>query len=61
MPHFAAFFYLCGTPYWRQGMKSQVHQGCSMGDLIITAIQRGGDRDAFVLADLHITWRPISR
>ena len=36
-------------------MKSQVHHGCSMGDLIITAIQRGGDRDAFVLADLHIS------
>ena len=42
-------------------MKSQVHHGCSMGDLIITAIQRGGDRDAFVLADLHITYREMGR
>ena len=42
-------------------MKTQAHQGCSMGDLIITAIQRGGDRDAFVLGDLHITYREMGR
>lgn len=40
-------------------MRSQFHQGCSMGDLIITAVQRGGDRDAFVLGDLHITYREM--
>ena len=32
-----------------------------MGDLIITAVQRGGDRDAFVLGDLHITYREMGR
>jgi fatty-acyl-CoA synthase len=32
-----------------------------MGDLIITAIQRGGDRDAFVWGDLHISYREMGR
>ncbi len=40
-------------------MKSQTYQSCSMGDLIITAIQRGGDRDAFVWGDLHISYREM--
>ena len=42
-------------------MKSQTYQSCSMGDLIITAIQRGGDRDAFVWGDLHISYREMGR
>jgi len=34
-----------------------LYQGCSMGDLVVRAIQRGGDRDAFVLDDEHISYR----
>jgi len=42
-------------------MVDEAFQGCSMGDLIITAIQRGGDRDAFVLGDVHVTYREMGR
>ena len=34
-----------------------LHQGCTAGDLIVRAIQRGGDRVAFVLDDHSITYR----
>ena len=33
------------------------HQDCNMGDLLIRAIQRGGDRVAFVLDEQQITYR----
>ncbi len=34
-----------------------LYDGCSMGDLVLRAIQRGGDRVAFVLDDQQITYR----
>jgi fatty-acyl-CoA synthase len=34
-----------------------LYQGCTMGDLYVRAIQRGGDRVAFVLDDQSITYR----
>src|SRR5690606_20210704 len=34
-----------------------LYQGCSMGDLVVRAIQRGGDRDAFILDDERISYR----
>ena len=42
-------------------MMDQVFKGSSMGDLIVTAVQRGGDRDAFVLGDRRVTYRAIDR
>ncbi|MEN9315012.1 MAG: hypothetical protein RIS35_1405 [Pseudomonadota bacterium] len=33
------------------------HQECSMGDLLVRAIQRGGDRVAFVLDEQQLTYR----
>lgn len=36
---------------------SRLYQGCSMGDLVVRAIQRGGDRVAFILDDERITYR----
>ena len=33
------------------------HQDCSMGDLIVRAIQRGGDRIAFVLDEQQLSYR----
>ncbi len=36
---------------------SALYEGCSMGELVVRAIQRGGDRDAFVLDDRHLTYR----
>jgi fatty-acyl-CoA synthase len=38
-------------------MDNNLFTGCSAGDLVVTAIQRGGDRTAFVLDDCHITYR----
>ena len=35
----------------------QLHDACSMGDLVVRAIQRGGDRVAFILDDQSITYR----
>lgn len=37
--------------------KAPLHEGCTMGDLILRAIHRGGDRAAFVLDDQVITYR----
>ncbi|MFN5509872.1 MAG: AMP-binding protein [Burkholderiales bacterium] len=34
-----------------------LHEGCTMGDLIIRAIHRGGDRVAFVLDEQTLTYR----
>jgi len=42
-------------------MMDQVFNGCSMGDLIVTAVQRGGDRDAFVLGDQRVTYRAMGQ
>lgn len=42
-------------------MRDEVFKGCSMGDLIVTAVQRGGDRDAFVLGDAHTTYRQMGQ
>ena len=42
-------------------MMDQVFKGCSMGDLIVTAVQRGGDRDAFVLGDQRVTYRAMGQ
>lgn len=36
---------------------ASLHQGCSMGDLIVRAIRRGGDRDLFILGDERVTYR----
>ena len=36
---------------------SALHEGCSMGDLVVRAVQRGGDRVAFVLDERSITYR----
>ena len=35
----------------------QLHDACSMGDLVVRAIERGGDRVAFILEDQSITYR----
>ncbi|MEY4863820.1 MAG: hypothetical protein RLZ51_1915, partial [Pseudomonadota bacterium] len=37
--------------------QAPLHEGCTMGDLIVRAIYRGGDRVAFVLDDQAITYR----
>ena len=42
-------------------MINEVFQGCSMGDLIITAVQRGGDRDAFILGDVRVSYRQMGQ
>ena len=36
-----------------------LYEGCSMGDLYLRAIQRGGDRVALVLDDQSITYREL--
>src|SRR5690554_6785385 len=36
---------------------SRLYQGCSMGDLVVRAIQRGGDRIAFIFDDERISYR----
>src|SRR5690606_2099807 len=36
-----------------------LYEGCSMGELVITAVQRGGDRPAFVHGDDTITYRQL--
>jgi fatty-acyl-CoA synthase len=36
---------------------ARIYDGCNMGDLIVRAIQRGGDRPALVLDDQVITYR----
>ena len=36
---------------------SELYEGCTMGDLLIRAIQRGGDRTVFVLDDEQISYR----
>ena len=38
-------------------MSSPLHDGCTMGDLVVRAIERGGDRVAFVLDDQSLTYR----
>ena len=38
-------------------MSTGLYDGCSMGELLVRAIQRGGDRDAFILDDQRITYR----
>jgi len=38
-------------------MSTSLYDGCTMGDLVVRAIQRGGDRVAFVLDDQSITYR----
>jgi fatty-acyl-CoA synthase len=38
-------------------MSTGLYDGCSMGELLVRAIQRGGDRDAFILDDRRITYR----
>lgn len=38
-------------------MTSTLYQGCSMGELLLTAIQRGGDRTAFIVDDSSLTYR----
>ena len=38
-------------------MDNQLLQGCSVGDLLVTAIQRGGDRTAFIFEDRSISYR----
>ncbi|MSQ55637.1 MAG: acyl-CoA synthetase [Betaproteobacteria bacterium] len=40
-----------------QADNGQMHEGCNMGELIIRAIRRGGDRPALVLDDQVITYR----
>jgi len=42
-------------------MMDAVFKGSSMGDLIVTAVQRGGDRDAFVLGDQRVTYRAMGQ
>ena len=37
--------------------RSPLHDECSMGDLVVRAIQRGGDRVAFALDDQAVTYR----
>ncbi len=36
---------------------TRYHQGCSMGELVVRAVQRGGDRVAFILDQQRITYR----
>ena len=38
-------------------MQQGLHDGCTMGELVVRAIQRGGDRVAFVLDEQSITYR----
>ncbi|MEI7445252.1 MAG: AMP-binding protein [Burkholderiales bacterium] len=40
---------MAGTPY----------EGCTCGELVVRAIQRGGDRPAFVLGETTITYRRL--
>src|ERR1700733_11961492 len=37
-------------------MSTGLYDGCSMGELLVRAIQRGGDRDAFLLDDQRISY-----
>ena len=44
-------------------MGNVLYDGCSVGDLVIGAIARGGDRDAFIGGDTRWTtgnWVPWS-
>ena len=38
-------------------MSNPLYDGCTMGDLILRAIERGGDRVAFILDDQQLTYR----
>ena len=38
-------------------MPANLYDGCTMGDLIQRAIERGGDRVAFILDEQKITYR----
>ncbi len=40
-------------------LQSQLHTECSMGDLLLRAIERGGDRVAFVCEDQTLTYRQM--
>jgi fatty-acyl-CoA synthase len=37
--------------------RDPIHDECSMGDLIVRAVQRGGDRVAFALDEHSLTYR----
>ena len=37
--------------------RDPIHDECSMGDLIVRAVQRGGDRVAFTLDEHSLTYR----
>jgi fatty-acyl-CoA synthase len=41
----------------RTGLPAALHEGCTMGDLILRAIRRGGERIAFALDDQAISYR----
>ncbi len=40
-------------------MNDKLYQGCSGGDLVVTAIRRGGDRVAFISGDTQMTYRQL--
>ena len=40
-------------------MTEALYQGCSVGDLVVTAIRRGGDRVAFIAGDTQWTYRQL--
>ncbi len=40
-------------------MTDKLYQGCSVGDLVVTAIRRGGDRVAFISGDEQWTYRQL--
>ena len=38
-----------------------LHEMCNVGDLLVTAIARGGDRTAFIFEDRHLSYREFGR
>jgi fatty-acyl-CoA synthase len=40
-------------------MNDTLYQGCTVGDLVVTAIRRGGDRVAFISGDRRMTYRQL--
>ena len=40
-------------------MTQSLYDGCNVGDLVVTAISRGGDRVAFISDDTRWTYRQL--
>lgn len=42
-------------------MNNALYQGCTVGELVVSAIARGGDRVAFISGDVQWTYRELGR